>query len=165
MENPDAGERTMTAPPGRPLSASATPSHFIPLIRAIMENDHIKHSELAKRTGFTESKVSRILATRSSIDSTALHIIFDALKIDLLRALLAVGRFGNWRHYFDPDLQIIADLVDVLPASLSKARSGNIRSNISLSGTIVLADRLSQMVATNDREIERRQQECPIAGL
>jgi transcriptional regulator with XRE-family HTH domain len=165
MENPDANEIKMTAPPSRPLSSFAIPSHFIPLIRAIMENDHIKHSELAKRTGFTESKVSRILATRSSIDSTALHIIFDALKIDLLRALLAVGRFGNWRHYFDPDLQIIADLVDVLPASLSKARSGSIRSEITLRGTMVLADRLSQMIANNDREIERRQLECPIAEL
>jgi hypothetical protein len=120
---------------------------------------------LARRTGFTESKVSRILAARSSIDSVSMHIIFDALKIDLLRALLAVSRFGDWQQYFDPDLEIIADLIDVLPASLSKARSGSIRAKISLSGTIVLADRLSQMVANNDREIERRQLESPIAGL
>jgi transcriptional regulator with XRE-family HTH domain len=164
MENPEP-DQTLDGSASRPPSSLATPSHFIPLIRAIMDHDHIKHSELARRTGFTESKVSRILAARSSIDSVSMHIIFDALKIDLLRALLAVSRFGDWQQYFDPDLEIIADLIDVLPASLSKARSGSVRAKISLSGTIVLADRLSQMVANNDREIERRQLESPIAGL
>lgn len=146
-------------------SSNITPESFIPLVMAVMERDHVKHRELARRTGISESKISRILGLRRPIDSTTLHIIFEALGIDFMRALLAVARFGEWQHYFDPDVEIIADLIDVLPDCLTKARTGNTRIKISLPGAIVLAERLSDMIATNDRETAQRQRERPIAGI
>lgn len=164
MDNPEAKDDDCVQALRPPVS-SITPPTFLPLIAAIMERDHVKHRELARRTGLSESKISRILGLRRPIDSTTLHIIFEALGIDFMRALLAVGRFGEWRHYFDPDVEIIADLIDVLPACLTKARTGNTRIKISLPGTIVLAERLSDMIATNDRETAKRQRERPIAGI
>jgi transcriptional regulator with XRE-family HTH domain len=129
-----------------------------------MDRDHLRPCDLVKRTGYTKSKISRILSGAHQIDSITLHTIFDALKIDLLRALLAVGRLGDWEQYFDPDVEIIADLIDVLPGALNKARAGNSRASISLPGTIILADRLSEMIALNDRETATRRRERPIAG-
>ena len=146
-------------------SSSITPEGFVPLVMAVMERDHVKHCDLARRTGLSESKISRTLGQRRPIDSTTLYIIFDALGIDLMRALLAVGRFGEWQHYFDPDVEIIADLIDVLPMRLAQARCGSERVKISPAGAVILADRLSEMIATNDRETIRRQRERPIAGM
>ena len=85
-------------------SSSITPEGFVPLVMAVMERDHVKHCDLARRTGLSESKISRTLGQRRPIDSTTLYIIFDALGIDLMRALLAVGHFGDWDQYFDPDV-------------------------------------------------------------
>jgi transcriptional regulator with XRE-family HTH domain len=164
MSNPDTEDDCAVLAKKLP-SSSITPEGFVPLVMAIMERDHIKHCELARRTGIGESKISRILGQRRQIDSVTLHIIFDALGIDLLRALLAVGHFGDWHQYFDPDVEVIADLIDVLPACLTKARSGNDRTKISLPGTIVLAERISDMIATNDRETAIRQRERPFAGF
>jgi transcriptional regulator with XRE-family HTH domain len=164
MGNSDAQEDCAVLPTRQPLS-KVTPEHFVPLIGAIMERDRVRQCELSRLTGLTESKISRILSSTCKMDSVSLHIIFDALKIDLLRALLAVGRLGDWQQYFDPDIEIIADLIDVLPAALTKARSGNSRVKISLPGTLVLADRLSEMIATNDRETAIRRRERPIAGM
>jgi hypothetical protein len=130
-----------------------------------MDRDHINNRDLAKRTGINESKISRSLALTRQCDSTTLHIIFDALGIDLMRALIAVGHFGEWEQYFDLDVEVISDLIGVLPACLTKARSGNDRYKVSLRGAVVLAERLSDMIATNDREISERRRERPIAGM
>jgi DNA-binding Xre family transcriptional regulator len=146
-------------------NSTITPESFIPLVIEILNRDHIKHCELARRTGISESKISRILGSRRSVDSATLNIILDALHIDPMRALLALGQFGDWQQYFDLDVEVIADLIGVLPACLTKARSGNTRQKISLPGTIILAERLSDMIATNDREVAIRQRERPIAGL
>ena len=164
MGNSEAQEDCAVLPTRPPLS-KVTPEHFIPLIGAVMERDRVRQCELSRLTGLTESKISRILSSTCKVDSLSLHIIFDALKIDLLRALLAVGRLGDWQQYFDPDVEVIADLIDVLPACLTRARAGNDRSKISLPGTIVLAERISDMIATNDREIAIRQRERPFAGI
>lgn len=141
------------------------PNVFIPLILAIMKRDQVRHCTLAERTGFSPSKISRILSCKRPIDTNTVYMMFNALSIDLMRALLAVGHFGDWEQYFDLDVELISDLIEVLPSSLSKARSGEIRAKISQSGTLVLAERLSHMIATNDREIARRQLEHPIEGI
>ena len=91
---------------------------------------------------------------------TALRHLHSAHK-----CLAPGGRLDDWRQYFDPDVEVIADLIDVLPAALTKARSGHSRAKISLPGTMVLANRLSEMIATNDRETAIRQRERPIAGM
>jgi hypothetical protein len=52
-----------------------------------------------------------------------------------------------------------------LPACLTKARSGNERFKIALPGTIILAERLSAMIAKNDHEVSTRRRERPIAGM
>ena len=70
------------------------PKVFIPLIIAIMKRDHIKHCTLAERTGFSPSKISRILSCKRPIDTNTVYMMFNALSIDLMRALLAVGHFG-----------------------------------------------------------------------
>ena len=56
-------------------------------------------------------------------------------------------------------------LDELLNRALSKARSGATRYAVGLNGAKELARRLSDMIATNDRETERRRQERPIAGL
>jgi len=142
-----------------------TPQKFLPLIIEVMARGNIKSSDLVKRTGISKSKICRLLSEQRQIDNAALYLIFDALGIDPMRALLAVGRFGQWEQYFDLDVEIIADLIDVLPSFLSKARSESIRTSISRPGAIVLAERLSEMIAKNDRETEKRQLERPIAGM
>jgi transcriptional regulator with XRE-family HTH domain len=164
MENPQSDE-TDAVRTRRVLSTDIAPGAFVNLVIAVLDRDHITHRELAKRTGLSESKISRSLSPNRQIDVMTLHTMFDALGIDLIRALLAVGHFGEWRQYFDLDVEVIADLIGVLPACLTKARSGNERFKIALPGTIILAERLSAMIAKNDQEVGTRRRERPIAAL
>jgi Cro/C1-type HTH DNA-binding domain len=164
MSNPDTEDDDGVQAKKLP-SSRITPEGFVPLVMAVMERDHIKHCDLARRTGLSESKISRTLGQRRPIDTTTLHIIFDALGIDLMRALLAVGHFGDWDQYFDPDVEVIADLIGVLPMRLAQARCGSERAKISPAGTVFLADKLSEMIVKNDRETFRRRREQPIAGM
>jgi transcriptional regulator with XRE-family HTH domain len=145
--------------------ASIQPYHFIALIHHILEKDHITHRQLANTTGMSESKISRFLNNPKTHDILTLNRVCTAIGLDIMRAILAVGRFGDWRQYFDPDVEIIADLIEVLPPRLVQARTGNERATISHAGTVILADKLSEMIATNDRETSRRRRERPIAGL
>jgi len=142
-----------------------TPQAFLPLILEVMNRENIKNAELVRRTGLGTSKISRMLSQKRSLDNGTMYAVFAALKIDPMRALLAVGRFGEWEQYFDPDVEIIADLIDVLPNYLSKARTESPRISISKPGAGVLAEKLSEMIAKNDRETQRRQLERPIAGI
>jgi transcriptional regulator with XRE-family HTH domain len=143
----------------RQIVANIPPSSFIPLIDEIMKRNHIKKCELADITGISRSRLTRLLKGQRAIETSTVYLMFDALKIDLMRALLAVSRLGDWELYFDPDVEVISDLIDVLPTCLSQARSGHKRAKISITGTLVLAKRLSDMIANNDRETERRQME------
>ena len=83
--------------------ARITPQKFLPLIIEVMARGNIKSADLVKRTGISKSKISRLLSEQRQIDNAALYLIFDALGIDPMRALLAVGRFGQWEQYFDLD--------------------------------------------------------------
>lgn len=153
---------------GPPLNehlVNVSPKSFLPLVIDVMRSKSVSRVELAKRTGLSKTKISRCLCERRDIDGKTLGTIFKALEIDGLRALLAIGRLGSWERYFDPDLEIITDLIQVLPGCLSEARSDTVRFAVGLSGATVLARKLSDQVATNDRETQRRLQDRPIAGL
>jgi lambda repressor-like predicted transcriptional regulator len=164
MDNPTS-EEINALHSRRVLSTDITPGSFVRLIIAVMKRDHITKRQLAKRTGINESKIGRSLDPAHRIDVITMHTIFDALGIDILRALLAIGHFHDWEQYFDLDVEIIADLIGVLPACISKARCQHERQRIPLPGTIVLAERLSDMIANNDREVGTRRRERPLGGF
>ena len=141
------------------------PEQFIPLVLAVMEQRRVSAAELARRLAISRTNLSRWLTRKRPLSAAMLQSIFLTLEIDEMRAALAIGRFGRWQHYFDPDVRIISDLIDVLPDALSKARSGATRYAVGVSGAMELARRVSDMIATNDRETERRQLERPFAGI
>ncbi len=138
---------------------------FLPLIIEVMRRGGVTRGELAKRTGFSPSKISRCLRARRRIDGFTLQMFFQALDIDDLRALLAIGRLGEWQQYFSPDIELITDLVHELPSCLSEARSDTVRFAIGIPGARVLAKKVSDIIATNDRDAQRRMTERPIAFL
>lgn len=144
---------------------NVVPEQFIPLILKVMQHRGISGAELARRLGISSTKLSRWFTYKRTLSATLMRSIFVTLEIDEMRAFLAIGRFGQWEHYFDPDVRIISDLVEVLPGYLSAARSGATRYAVGVSGAKELARRLSDMIATHDRETERRRLERPIAGL
>ena len=156
---------TVAEPDMNERFVNVAPEQFIPLILKVMQHKGIRAAELARCTNISQTKLSRWLTAKRPLSSISMQSILIALEINEMRAVLAIGRFGQWQHYFDPDVQIISDLVDVLPGYLSKARSGTTRYAVGLNGAKELARRLSDMIATNDRETERRRQERPIAGL
>ena len=141
------------------------PEHFIPLVLEVMQQRSVSAAELARRLAISRTNLSRWLSRKRPLSSRVLQSIFLTLEIDEMRAFLAIGRFGRWQHYFDPDVRIISDLIDVLPGALSKARSGATRYAVGVSGAVELARRVSDMIATNDRETERRRLERPFAGM
>ena len=141
------------------------PEQFIPLVLEVMQQRSVSSAELARRLAISRTNLSRWLTRKRPLSSVMLRSIFLNLEIDEMRAVLAIGRFGRWQHYFDPDVRIISDLIDVLPDALSKARSGATRYAVGVSGAMELARRVSDMIATNDRETERRQLERPFAGI
>ena len=141
------------------------PEQFIPLVLEVMQQRSVSAAELARRLAISRTNLSRWLTRKRPLSAVILRSIFLTLEIDELRATLAIGRFGRWQHYFDPDVQIISDLIDVLPDALSKARSGATRYAVGVSGAMELARRVSDMIATNDRETERRQLGRPFAGM
>ena len=137
---------------------------YLPIVIEVMRAKHITRTELGRRTGLSKFKISRCLGERREIDGRTLNALFDVLEIDGLRALLAIIKLKSWERYFDPDLEVIADLVQELPACLSAARSAEERSPVGLAGAKVLAKRVSEMVATNDRETHRRRRDQPLYG-
>ena len=141
------------------------PEQFIPLVLEVMQQRSVSAAELARRLAISRTNLSRWLTQKRPLSALMLRSIFLFLEIDELRAVLAIGRFGRWQHYFDPDVRIISDLIDVLPGALSKARSGATRYAVGVSGAMELARRVSDMIATNDRETERRRLERPCAGI
>ena len=141
------------------------PEQFIPLVLAVMQQRSVSAAELARRLAISRTNLSRWLTQKRPLSAVTLRSIFVTLEIDEMRAVLAIGRFGRWQHYFDPDVRIISDLIDVLPDALSKARSGATRYAVGVSGAMELARRVSDMIATNDRETERRRLERPFAGM
>ena len=140
------------------------PEQFIPLVLEVMQQRRVSAAELARRLAISRTNLSRWLTRKRPLSTVTLQSIFLTLEIDEMRAILAIGRFGRWQHYFDPDVRIISDLIDVLPGALSKARSGATRYAVGVSGAMELARRVSDMIATNDRETERRRLERPFAG-
>lgn len=141
------------------------PEQFIPLVLEVMQQRRVSAAELARRLAISRTNLSRWLTRKRPLSAVTLRSIFLTLEIDEMRAVLAIGRFGRWQHYFDPDVRIISDLIDVLPDALSKARSGATRYAVGVSGAMELARRVSDMIATNDRETERRRLERPFAGI
>ena len=141
------------------------PEQFIPLVLAVMQQRSVSAAELARRLAISRTNLSRWLTRKRPLSAVTLQSIFLTLEIDEMRAILAIGRFGQWQHYFDPDVRIISDLIDVLPDALSKARAGATRYAVGVSGAMELARRVSDMIATNDRETERRRLERPFAGM
>ena len=141
------------------------PEQFIPLVLAIMQQRSVSAAELARRLAISRTNLSRWLTRKRPLSAVTLRSIFLTLEIDELRAILAIGRFGRWQHYFDPDVRIISDLIDVLPDALNKARSGATRYAVEVSGAMELARRVSDKITTNDRETERRRLERPFAGM
>ena len=144
---------------------NVVPEQYIPLILKVMQHRGISGAALARRLGISSTKLSRWFTKKRPLSAKLVRSICITLEIDEMRAVLAIGRFGQWEHYFDPDVRIISDLVEVLPGYLSAARSGTTRYAVGVSGAKELARRLSDMIATNDRETERRQLERPIAGI
>jgi transcriptional regulator with XRE-family HTH domain len=141
------------------------PEQFIPLVLEVMQQRSVSAAELARRLAISRTNLSRWLTRKRPLSAVILRSIFLSLEIDEMRAVLAIGRFGRWQHYFDPDVRIISDLIDVLPDALNKARSGATRYAVGVSGAMELARRVSDMIATNDRETERRRLERPFAGI
>ena len=141
------------------------PEQFIPLVLEVMQQRSVSSAELARRLAISRTNLSRWLTRKRPLPAVTLQSIFSTLEIDEMRAILAIGRFGRWQHYFDPDVRIISDLIDVLPDALSKARSGATRYAVGVSGAMELARRVSDMIATNDRETERRRLERPFTGM
>ena len=141
------------------------PEQFSPLVLEVMQQRSVSAAELARRLAISRTNLSRWLTRKRPLSAVTLKSIFLTLEIDELRAILAIGRFGRWQHYFDPDVRIISDLIDVLPDALNKARSGATRYAVEVSGAMELARRVSDKITTNDRETERRRLERPFAGM
>ena len=130
---------------------------FIQLIIAVMKCNRTTGAELSRRTGIGTSKLSRGLNGRSSLDGDDVETLMVELGIDRQRALLAIGHLGDWRQYFDPDVELMSGLLGVLPETMAEARGQGERVAIGDVGIRRLADLISSMVANNDREvIERR---------
>jgi hypothetical protein len=159
MKNPNT-DRESDVVPTEHHSASLLPNDFIPLIQAVMTRQRIKPYELASKAGYSKQKISGILTGARSIDNMTLFVLFDSM-----RALLAMTHYDDCERYFDPDIEIVANLIEALPSALNKARSECDRVPISMTGATVLAQRLAEMIANNDRETEKRRREMPIAGL
>ena len=132
-------------------------AEVVPLIWSAMRHQNINCSELARRTGITKSKLSRILSGRTPIDVTEIPTVLFALQVDIPRALLAIGHFGDWNRYYDPDIAFVSDLVKRLPASLAAARDGAERVHINAGGVDFIAGHIGDMVAENDRLVAERQ--------
>ena len=129
---------------------------FIPLIWSAMHLKNINSSELARQTGMTKSKLSRVLTGKSPIELTALPKIFLVLNIDTQRALLAVSQFGDWNRYYDPDVIFLSDLVQKLPDTLASAREGCERVEVNSGGVDYIAGHIGAMIADNDRKVSER---------
>ena len=138
---------------------------FLPLVIEVMRRSAITQTELADRTGLSRTKISRTLCERRNIDRTTLTLILQVLEIDEMRALLAIVSFGEWAQYFDPNVEILSDLIGELPACLSEARADTVKFPVGLTGARVLARKISALIADNDRETQRRVEQKPIAGL
>ena len=85
-----------------------------------MQQRSVSAAELARCLAISRTNLSRWLTRKRPLSAVTLKSIFLTLEIDEMRAILAIGRFGRWQHYFDPDVRIISDLIDVLPDALSK---------------------------------------------
>jgi transcriptional regulator with XRE-family HTH domain len=145
--------------PGRDFTQESfvATAEVVPLVWSAMRDQNINCSELARRTGITKSKLSRILSGRSPIDITEIPKVLSALNVDIPRALLAIGHFGDWNRYYDPDIAFVSDLVKRLPSSLAAARDGAQRVHINAGGIDFIAGQICAMVAENDRQVAERQ--------
>lgn len=144
-----------TTPVLRQSSMLAT-SEFVRLIWSVMHRANINCSELSRKSGFSKTKLSRGLSGRATLDFPSIQQLFDVLGIDTQRALLAIGHLGDWNRYYDPDVEVLANLIEQLPETMAAARGGCERVSISAGGIKRLADHISAVIADNDRKVSDR---------
>lgn len=77
---------------------------FVPLFLDVMRSQKVKQTELARDTGIKQYTLSRYLNRDSQMDMATVYAIADALKIDQLRAYMAVCQLRDWRMYHDARL-------------------------------------------------------------
>lgn len=129
---------------------------FIPLIVAAMRGANMNAAQLARTSGVHKAKLSRGLNGKAPIDLDTVYRILLVLKIDCRRALLAIGHFGDWHRYYDPDIEVLSGLIDELPETMAAARDGGERAAIGPVGIKQLACRISAVIADNDRKVAER---------
>ena len=129
---------------------------FVSLIVDCLQKQRITVAELSRKSGLSRSKLSRGLGSKAPLDFAAVETLFAVLDIDPHRALLAVCRLRDWRRYHDPDVEIISGLIDALPARMAAAREGGERIALPPGGIGLLAERISAVIADNDRKVVER---------
>lgn len=132
---------------------------FVPLIKSIMHDRHLTNVDLAQLTGMSQTKLSRCLTGKRSLDRMTVQIVFHVLEVDALKAQFAVGHLGDWNRYYDPDVEVIAGLVAHLPESVARARGDGERVPVSRAALARLADHVGSIIARNDQEVLRRRDE------
>ena len=134
-------------------------AQFVPLIWSAMRHANMNSSELSRKSGISKTKLSRSLSGRTALDLATIQQVFLALGIDTQRALLAIGRLGDWHRYYDPDIEILSGLLDRLPDTIAAARDGGERAAISPAGINRLADHISAVIADHDRKVSERRRD------
>jgi transcriptional regulator with XRE-family HTH domain len=129
---------------------------FVPLVVDSMLKRRMSIAELARKSGLSKKKLSRGFAGEVSMDIAAFERLFVVLEIDPQRAVLACCQLQSWRRYHDPDIAIIAEQIHELPAHLAAARDGGERITLPPGGVRLLAERISAVIADNDRKVVER---------
>lgn len=137
---------------------------FVSLIVDCQAKQRISAAELSRRSGLSRSKLSRGLGSKAPLDFVAVDTLFTVLEIDPHRALLAICLLRDWRRYHDPDVEIISGLIDELPARMAAAREGGERIALPPGGIVLLAERISSVIAENDRKVVERRNSFMLEG-
>lgn len=137
---------------------------FIPLIWSAMSRRNINCSELSRQSGLSKTKLSRGLSGKACLDLSSIQKLFRILGIDTQRALLAIGHLGDWNRYYDPDIEVLSNLIGELPGTMAAARDGCERVSISAGGIKKLAHHISAVIADNDRQVSERRNAFLLEG-
>lgn len=76
-----------------------------------------------------------------------------ALEMNIARAYLAVINLGQWQTYFDADIALISELIQVLPMTLSEFRTSGANYHLNPSSVRHIATQIAMGVAHHNRVV------------
>lgn len=95
----------------RQLTSAEVEAQF----RALFQSEIVKSTHTAasmsRQLGMTARNLRRILNGEQKLCAAMLVDIGQVLGIDIMRATIAIARFGDWRAYGDATLIIAVDLL------------------------------------------------------